>query len=300
MSIELVPVFNGKINGENQLLCDARILHNKLGVGRDFSNWLKNRISEYGFVENQDYIIYQGDGIFAKIGENPLKDNQEYNTPIRQNGRIEVLYSVGENREGKIHGEIFDNTEDNQEYSLIRQNGRIKASYSEEENKTQKSRRGGDRRRKEYHITLDMAKELAMVEKTDIGRQVRKYFIECERENIAKSKAENQPAVPRVLTADESQEYLLYNTLRLTIWARRMLGALSGLSRDTIYSSGYTGDQNIEMIVEYFPEIEQLVSTTESLIMNLVDSVKNKDIRCKMRRIISRRLTQDQNYLAYW
>lgn len=274
MSIELVPVFNGKINGENQLLCDARILHNKLGVGRDFSNWLKNRISEYEFAENQDYIIYQGDGIFANFGEN-------------SNDRI--FTKIGEN-----------SLEDNQEGSLIPQNGGIKVSYSEEENKTQKSNSTRGRKRNEYYITLDMAKELAMVEKTDIGRQVRKYFIECERENIAKSKAENQPAVPRVLTADESQEYLLYNTLRLTIWARRMLGALSGLSRDTIYSSGYTGDQNIEMIVEYFPEIEQLVSTTENLIMNLVDSVKNKDIRCKMRRIISRRLTQDQNYLAYW
>lgn len=259
MSIELVPVFNGKINGENQLLCDARILHNKLGVGRDFSNWLKNRIDRYGFTEDLDYFI------------------------VSQNGK-------------PTNSQIID-LEDK---DLIRQTDPIKASYSEEENPAQKTRRGGDRKSVDYVLTLDMAKELAMVEKTDIGRQVRKYFIECERENIAKSKAENQPAVPRVLTADESQEYLLYNTLRLTIWARRMLGALSGLSRDTIYSSGYTGDQNIEMIVEYFPEIEQLVSTTENLIMNLVDSVKNKDIRCKMRRIISRRLTQDQNYLAYW
>lgn len=34
---------------------------------------------------------------------------------------------------------------------------------------------------KEYYITLDMAKELAMVERNPMGRLARKYFIRCER-----------------------------------------------------------------------------------------------------------------------
>jgi phage anti-repressor protein len=34
---------------------------------------------------------------------------------------------------------------------------------------------------KEYAITLDMAKELAMVERNESGKQARRYFIECER-----------------------------------------------------------------------------------------------------------------------
>ena len=34
---------------------------------------------------------------------------------------------------------------------------------------------------KEYHITLDMAKELAMVENNKQGKQVRKYFIQVEK-----------------------------------------------------------------------------------------------------------------------
>lgn len=43
------------------------------------------------------------------------------------------------------------------------------------------SQRGGDRRSRDYHLTLDMAKELSMVENNDKGREARRYFITMER-----------------------------------------------------------------------------------------------------------------------
>lgn len=54
------------------------------------------------------------------------------------------------------------------------------------------SKSNGGRHRREYHITLDMAKELSMVERNEKGRQARRYFIECEKRlrKIAPGEAE--------------------------------------------------------------------------------------------------------------
>ena len=83
----------------------VRDLHSFLEVGRDFSNWIKGRISDYGFIENQDF-----------------------------------------------------------EVSLI----------------FEQNTKGG-RPTKEYILSMDMAKELSMLERSDRGKQARLYFIECEK-----------------------------------------------------------------------------------------------------------------------
>ncbi|MCO5072130.1 MAG: antA/AntB antirepressor family protein [Rhizobiaceae bacterium] len=114
---------------------NARDLHAFLRVGKDFSNWIKDRIDQYGFTENVDYVV------FAEIGENS---------------------------------------------------------------------RGG-RPAKEYALTLDMAKELSMVERNEQGKKARQYFIECER--VAKDKTDplkvlNDPEAMRGLLLSYSEKVL--------------------------------------------------------------------------------------------
>jgi phage anti-repressor protein len=61
--------------------------------------------------------------------------------------------------------------------------------------------RGGDRRSIDYHATLDMAKELAMVENNSTGRKVRRYFIQVEKE----MRALKPPEPPRRWTPEPPQ-----------------------------------------------------------------------------------------------
>lgn len=36
---------------------DARTLHKELGVGKDFTTWLKGKISKQEFIENEDWKL---------------------------------------------------------------------------------------------------------------------------------------------------------------------------------------------------------------------------------------------------
>jgi len=99
MTTQLIPVFSGELSGNPVQLVDARLLHSFLEVARDFSHWIKDRIEEYGFIENVDFLL---------------------------------------------------------------------AKFSEQK------RRGGHNKI-DYHITLDMAKELSMVERNEKGKQARRY-----------------------------------------------------------------------------------------------------------------------------
>ena len=57
---------------------------------------------------------------------------------------------------------------------------------------------------KEYHISLDMAKELSMVENNDKGREARQYFIQCEKQQAQALEALSE------VTLDLSSNLVMY------------------------------------------------------------------------------------------
>ena len=93
-----------KINYEaDRITLSARELHKFLELSERFSNWFE-RMKQYGFVENQDYL---GRKVFNTLAKQELQD---------------------------------------------------------------------------YEITLDMAKEISMIQRNEKGKEARQYFIEVEKQ----------------------------------------------------------------------------------------------------------------------
>lgn len=97
---QLVPVVPGTIGNTQCLTVDGRTLHSVLGVRRDFSNWIKGRISKYGFVQGQDFEV------FAKTGENSEggRPSQEYRCTL---GMGKELCMVENNEKGRVARRYF-------------------------------------------------------------------------------------------------------------------------------------------------------------------------------------------------
>lgn len=95
---------------------------------------------------------------------------------------------------GRIEKYDFIENEDFIIVSLITQNGVIK--------------KGGDRKSLDYILSLDMAKELAMIENNPAGRAVRRYFIQCEKKYRKLLDEKHSKEIQALQENDTSEFYL--------------------------------------------------------------------------------------------
>lgn len=99
-------LINVTLNDSQEPVVSGRQLHDALGVNSNYTTWF-DRMTDYGFVENQDYILLSNFGT--------------------QTGR-------------------------------------------------------GGHNKLDHIVKLDMAKEIAMIQRTERGKQVRQYFIQIEKD----------------------------------------------------------------------------------------------------------------------
>lgn len=111
----------------------ARELHKFLESKQEFAHWIKNRITKYDFMENQDYqkLYFDVEGNLLNISDDKFikTENQE----------LTKVYKI------------------------------------------------------EYVLSIEMAKEISMIENNEQGRKARRYFIECEK----KLKENTTPYIPQ-------------------------------------------------------------------------------------------------------
>ena len=87
----IVPIYE---NETKERLINARELHDILGSRRDFTNWVKDRIHKYKFIEKEDFIV-----MFTKIGERKNVIRHDYYLTLDTSKEICMIEnnSVGRN-----------------------------------------------------------------------------------------------------------------------------------------------------------------------------------------------------------
>ena len=70
---QIIAITKALIGETSVQTVNARQLHEFLEVGKDFSTWVKDRIDQYSFVENQDFVCSPISGSEGRGGQNRLE-----------------------------------------------------------------------------------------------------------------------------------------------------------------------------------------------------------------------------------
>lgn len=165
--IEPVKIGTRAVNAIN-----ARELHEKLCSKQDFSTWIKKRLETCGAKEGEDYICW------TKISK-PVSQ-------IAKNNRLGQIFSacfLPPKERAKIQSEA--------QRDVAEEVFHKKMENPKTSQETSETSEIGGRPKIEYIITLEIAKHIAMLEKNEIGRHIRQYFIDFESAHRESARTES-------------------------------------------------------------------------------------------------------------
>lgn len=218
---ELFLIESVKIGDVNINAINARELHERLHSKQDFSTWIKKRLDTCNAKEGEDYICYQK--VFKSAPKNDrlaefFTSVSAYQKAVQDVAQKEALQVAPQKNGAHIKG---------QEIRLFESLAHLHGFKQEKvvHNK------------KEYIISLELAKHIAMLEKNEIGRHIRQYFIDFEnthREsnnslsiqgflNIAKNQIAALEKTQANLEIVAQKVQILESTKRLEAWQEKAL-----------------------------------------------------------------------------
>lgn len=200
MENSIIPIYQGRaINGDyaHEQLVDARELWTVLQVKQQYTDWIKNRLTSYGFIEGRDYSSFHN--------------------------------------------------------SMKREVGATKTT--------------------DYLLKLDTAKQIAMVERNEIGKQIRLYLIEVEERyrqlllERTKAKAERRTLtdIIKELVPDSPHKQWVYKHYtdlvykNVTGYNTKELRALNNLDEKANVRNYLTPEQ-LKAVIRYEKIIQGLLS----------------------------------------
>lgn len=103
----VVPVTETAINGKLKQTVSAKQLHAFLNVGNDFSTWIKERINKYGYVQSEDYLIFDSSKFRNQDSKNQHGGDTRSKDYLLTIGTAKELAMVENNEYGRAIRKYF-------------------------------------------------------------------------------------------------------------------------------------------------------------------------------------------------
>ncbi|MDD5062221.1 MAG: antA/AntB antirepressor family protein [Candidatus Marinimicrobia bacterium] len=122
----------------------------------------------------------------------------------------------------------------------------------------------GKHKIQEYYVSLDMAKELTMVQNNPKGREARQYFIQCEKmlkkillrqARIDWKTAKNKSILPQIQKTDTIKVFVEYAKIQGSRNAETYYMNIQKMEYDALFNGGY---KHLKLLSLAFPDLKVL------------------------------------------